>query len=130
MSGILIIGSLLEASPALLAVVPAERMAAGGLPQGTPAPSLIATSVSDVPMHGIRGPARLVTERVQVTIRSLHPEQQIGLLKLVLDACDGVTGSVAGFSAVDVISAGKGPDFRDDADVWITSRDFKVTFRP
>ena len=35
MSGILIIGSLLEASPALLAVVPAERMAAGGLPQPT-----------------------------------------------------------------------------------------------
>lgn len=130
MSGALIIGEMLGQSAGLMAVVPSDNLALGGLPQGTPVPALIVTSISDVSTYGVAGRAQSMTERVQVTILSKHPEQQIDLLKLVLDACDGVTGTVAGFSGVDVTSAGKGADFRDDADVWITSRDFKVTFRP
>jgi hypothetical protein len=107
-----------------------DRVKAGGLPQGTPVPSLVVTSVGDTSAYGIRGAARLTTELVQVTIRAEHPEQRIDLSALVLRACDGVTGTMAGFAAVDVISSGKGPDFTDDADVWLTSRDFRVTFRP
>jgi hypothetical protein len=130
MSGVVIVTDLLVSSPALIVAVPAGQIMGGGLPQGTPTPSLLATSVGTVDDHSLRGPARLITERVQVTIRAGTYRQQKLIERLVRQACDGRSGAIAGYAVTDLVSAGLGPDFRDDADEWLGSLDFRVSFRP
>lgn len=130
MSGTAIISALLCASPTVLAAVPEGNIWSGGLPEGTATPSLLSTSISDVDSHGLTGGARLTTERVQVTIRTATHRERAALIALVKLACDGASGAIAGSAVLDVVSAGKGPDFQDDASVWLTSVDFRVTFRP
>ena len=69
MNGVIVVRSLLVADTGVTALVPAVRIVAGMLAQGTslPAISLMSVSSTDRNIHA-PGPKRRVTERVQVTV--------------------------------------------------------------
>jgi hypothetical protein len=129
MSGVPIILDLLTADAAVTALVPAERIMGGGLSEGVPLPALLVTTVSAHPNARLAGRASHWFERVQVTIRAANYEQTKTLRELVNDACDGLSGVVAGRSGVATTALGPGPDFRTpDSSIWMSSFDFQVTY--
>lgn len=130
MSGVAIAGELLRANAALLAIVPAAQIKAWMLPEGTPNPSIVVTRVSRTKQQFLAAQAVwLVTERVQVTIRSSNGTQRQAILKAGERACADRTGTIAGFANVAVLLAGAGPDFMDDpATIFMGSFDLRVSF--
>ena len=131
MSGVKAIVSLLTGNGALTAVVPAVRIMAGVLPQGTALPhcSIMRVSATDL---NIPTPAtkRQVRELVQVTVlASTYPEQQQVLALVKKAAADQLYPTVSGMSGVTVHTAGTGPDFMDDAaSIYIGTQDFTVIY--
>ena len=129
MSAIKVIRALLAAHAPVLALVPAARIVAGTVPQGTPLPAIGLTEISSVelPTVSLGQRAVQVTARVQVTVHaSTYPEQ-----KAVLQAArlgpGAHTGTVAGVAVRNVMRDVVGPDMTDDeAGVYQQSRDFKV----
>ena len=130
MSGVVIGGELLLTSVPLLAIVPEARIKAWLLAQGMPVPSILVTSVSRVEQQFLaKQPFRLVTERVQATVRAATGEQREAIRGLIRDAWDQRQGTLAGFSNVSVLLAGTGPDFSDDAaSIFMGSIDARVSF--
>lgn len=131
MSAIKVIRALLAAHAPVLALVPAARIVAGTVPQGTPLPAIGLTEISrvELPTVSLGQRAVQVTARVQVTVHaSAYPEQ-----KAVLQAArlgpGAHTGIVAGVAVRSVMRDVVGPDMTDDeAGVYQQSRDFKVVF--
>jgi hypothetical protein len=130
MSGVAIIGELLNASTSLLAVVPTARIMAGALPQNITLPALAVTSISVVDRNTLKdGSTRRVTERVQVTVLAKNYAENGAVLALVRTACASKRGTFAGKTAVVVLLDGAGPDFMDDAaSIWMKTQDFRVSF--
>lgn len=131
MSAVKVIRALLVAHAPVLALVPAARIVAGTVPQGTPLPAIGLTEISrvELPTVSLGQRAVQVTARVQVTVHaSAYPEQ-----KAVLQAArlgpGAHTGTVAGVEVRSVMRDVVGPDMTgDDAGVYQQSRDFKVVF--
>lgn len=130
MSGVSVIGELLNASSALTAVVPAARIKAGSLPQDVTLPALAVTTVSGVDRNILMpGATRMVRERVQVTVLANSYRQKNDVLKLVRSACADKRGDFAGQTSVVVLTESTGPDFMtDDASIWMISQDFAVSY--
>lgn len=130
MSAVKIIRALLLADAATLALVPATRIIAGVLPQGTTLPALAVTEVSGTDHKSLKpGAYARSTSRVQVTVVcSSYPAQKT-LLAAVRHACRDRLGSVAGINGVAVLLDSKGPDFNDDsAGFYMQSQDFSVSY--
>ena len=69
MNGVIVVRSLLVADTEVTALVPAVRIVAGMLAQGTSLPAISLMSVSSTDRNiAAPGPKRMVTERVQVTV--------------------------------------------------------------
>lgn len=131
MSAIKVIRALLAAHAPVLALVPAARIVAGTVPQGTPLPAIGLTEISrvELPTVSLGQRAVQVTARVQVTVHaSAYPEQK-AVLQAARLAPGAHTGTVAGVAVRSVMRDVVGPDMTDDeAGVYQQSRDFKVVF--
>lgn len=128
--GVAIIRSLAVADLTLTALVPAERIAAGVLPQGTELPYVSLQSLSSVDRNILRvSTRRRVTERVQATVvAATYPEVKAAL-KALKTACADKFPAQDDVSEVVVLSEGAGPDFMDEsASLYIGSRDFSVSY--
>lgn len=127
--GVAIIGQLLAAYGALVALVPADTIKAGRLPENCPLPNLLVTTVSVVDRVMLSGFSAFVRERVQVTVRASNYADRKLILGLAKRACAGQRGDFGQLTRASVISAGAGPDFNDEStSIYMGSRDFIVSY--
>jgi hypothetical protein len=130
MDGVAVLRALLIADPAIAGLVPATRIAAGVLPQGTPLDALSIMRVSAGDRNIIKpGATRHVTERVQVTaLAGTYPRLR-ALIKAVKAAAADYVGAVGGLSGVTVHTDSAGPDFMDEQNsIYMSSQDFAVGY--
>jgi hypothetical protein len=129
-NGVVALRTVLIADVALIALVPAARIAAGVMPQGTALPAISITSVSTNDLN-IPNPAttRMVTERVQVTVMAgTYPEQKT-ILAAVKRAAADTRPTVSGIANVTIHTENTGPDFMNDgASIYLGSLDFRVIY--
>ena len=131
MSGLEIIGALLDAYQPFGALVPSGNFDFWQLPTGAGVPSVVGTRISrtEVPFLSVQS-VQLVTERTQWTVRANSGAERGAILRAIRDACRTKTGSIAGYDGVAVLLAGDGPDFKDDeAALYMGSTDIRVSFR-
>jgi hypothetical protein len=130
MSGVVIAGGLLHAHAPLVAVVPRAQIKAWQLPLGAELPSIMIKRVSRTEHQFLAEQrVRLVTERVQATIRAAYGEQRSTIEGLIRAAWAGKSGTISGFANVAVLLAGTGPDFEDEAaTIFMSSVDARVSF--
>lgn len=137
MSGVAIVRALLAAHAPLTALVPAGKIYAGVIPQNVALPAISVTSIStnEQPTVARGGPAKMVRERVQVTVLVKETGDTAGytLLKRALKAAAlgaGVyTGEVLTYQVRSVLEWGAGPEIPvGDDRIYEQSRDFMVTF--
>jgi len=129
MSGIAIVGALLQAHEPLTAAVTAGNIKAGRLSDTAALPTLRLVSISRTERQPLkRGDTVRVTERIAVTAR-VESYREIGpLLMLVRAGCAGKIGTIAGFERTAVLTAGTGPDVLGPGDSFERTQDFSVTF--
>lgn len=131
MSGTAIIRSKLAAHSALTAVIPATRIFAGAVPEGTAIPCIAVTSVSANQRNTLAMIETLkqATERVQVTVYAATYPLQKAYMALIRAACPNSNGTINGFLTDSILPAGDGPDFFDDVlMVYEQSQDFMVKY--
>ena len=128
MSGVTIIGALMEASAPLLAEIPADRIKAGRLPNGVGLTAALVRHVSTLDRVKLDGTTERLTARIAVTVRAKSYREQGVAIALIRAACRGFVGNVAGFSRVSVLSAGLGPDVNGPGNSFEQTQDFKVSF--
>ena len=129
MSDVKVVRYLLANNATLIAQVPATRIMAGPLPQGTTAPAISVTHVSTVRRESVVATAsRLCTSRVQVTVLATTYPTQKSILALVRAALPRSRGTVNGVSVDAILIDSEGPDFTDDAGLYMGSHDFSVTY--
>jgi len=131
MSAVKVIRALLLADAALLALLPAARVVAGVLPQGTLLPAVAITEVSTTETGRIDAQASttLAEGLVQVTVVAASYPAQKQLLDAVRRACNYERGSIAGIPVVSVRRSANGPDFNDpESGFYMQSVDFRVTY--
>ena len=125
-----VIRALLVGTVGVTAKVPAERICAGTMKEGTPLPAIGITEISLLPVSAIDGQAEysVVTSRVQVTaMAKTYPEVK-ELVDLVRRACNFQRGLIAGVSVISILRDTVGPDMADDFGNSFQSIDFKVTY--
>lgn len=130
MNGTAAVRTLLTADATLLALVPATRIMAGNLPQGTALPAISITDVSgvDVQFHDEPG-KRFTTDRVQITILAATYPSLVAVLAAAKAACDAKFPTVSGLLNVVVRTDGQGPYFTDEASsIHMRTQDFKVSY--
>jgi hypothetical protein len=129
MDGTSIIGELMQGNAALTAVVPAEQMKSGRLPDGAPLPSILARSESEVERITLARESRVhITERIAVTVRAGDYRSAKAIDRLVREACAGFVGEAAGLTGVSVLPAGRGPDLNGPGGTYERTRDFRVSY--
>ncbi len=129
MTGVDIVGELLNSDEPLIAAVPAGQIKAGALPDGVVLPTLLVRMTSNVERQMLKRGATVRTiERISVTVRAASYRDQGAVMKLVVKACAGRTGSIAGADNVSVLTAGRGPDLRGPGNSFEQTQDFRVSF--
>jgi len=129
MTGVDIVGELLNSDEPLIAAIPAGQIKAGALPDGVALPTLLVRMTSNVERQMLkRGPTVRTMERISVTVRAESYRDQVTTMKLVVKACAGRTGSIAGADNVSVLTAGRGPDLRGPGNSYEQTQDFRVSF--
>jgi len=129
MSDVKVIRYLLANSAGLTAVVPATRIMAGPIPQGTALPAIAVSHVSGVWNSEISAQGRQCTARVQVTVMAASYVQQKQIMPLVRAAVPRTRGTVNGVSVDSILREPDGPDFRDDeVGLFMQTQDFIVKF--
>lgn len=141
MSGVAVIVSLLKASTAITALVPAAKIMAGDLPLNTVLPAISVTEIDAQPRLTVamNEPNRMHTERVQVSVLFKGPQGTpagtgypgvYSVMKLLLAACPHTHGTVNGITVVAIQPDTEGPDLSDDATaLYSRSRDFIVKWK-
>ena len=129
MSGVSVIGELLNGYAPLTGIIPVARIKAGDLPQGVELPALAVTSVSVVDTNMLStGEKRRIRERVRVTVLAPNYRNKTAIMRLVKLACADKRGNFADMTDVSVLTDGAGPDFMsDDATIWMSTQDFSVS---
>lgn len=131
MSGVKVLRHLLTQAAAVTALVPAERIAAGVVPQGATLPAISLTKVSGVPHNplAVSGVSVLHTDRVQVSALAEYYASMEAILVAVLAACPNQHGNVAGVQLDAIVPDSEGPDLHDPAiGLFERSRDFMVSY--
>lgn len=130
MSGVAIARYLLANNSAMIVAVPAARIFAGAV-QGTTYPAIAVNSITGVSRNtvGMNETARMITERVQVTVYAGTYALQKQLLGLVRGALPNKHGTVNTFNCDSVLPESEGPDIFDDVlIIYEQSQDFMVKF--
>lgn len=129
MSGVRIIGALLEDDAQVISKVPADRMKAGLLPDGIQLPALVVVEISSVERPALRrGLTVRTTDRVRVTVRAGNYRDRGLIIDLVKNCCAGRTGNIGGGTDVAIRHAGKGPDLVGAGSIFEKSIDFRVSY--
>jgi hypothetical protein len=131
MSDVIVMRHLLVESGPLIAVIPANKIFAGQIPQNTPLPAIAINSISNVEQKKVQdhGDWVLMTSRTQVTVVANSYVQQKALIQLIGLAVKGGPRVVAGIPVKNVLRDIVGPDQRDDAvGMFIQTRDFRVIY--
>ena len=130
MDGVAAIRQLLVADASLTALVPATRIQAGDMPQGTTLPAISITRVSSVDRNLPNpGTYRHVRDRVQVNVLAATYPQQRAVLSAIRAAAADQFPTVSGLTRVTVHTDGAGPDFMNEAaSIYLGSQDFIVTY--
>ncbi|PHV13895.1 hypothetical protein CSQ90_26030 [Janthinobacterium sp. BJB303] len=131
MSAIKVIRALLVAHAPVLALVPATRIVAGTVPQGTPLPAIGLTEISrvEMPTASLAQRAVQVTARVQVTVHAGTYTEQKAVLQAARLGPGAHTGTIDGVAVRSVVRDAVGPDLKDEAaSIFEQCRDFKVVF--
>lgn len=132
MSGVAIVRALLAAHAPVLAMVPAARVFAGTIPQGSVLPAVGVTMVGDseqgTTARNLR--TKMIRERIQVTVLVKEDYAKFkNLLKATSLGAGIHNGVVVGFVVRSVLPWGTGPEIPPDDDrILEQSRDFMVTF--
>lgn len=126
MADVKVVRALLTADAALAAVVPAARIMAGHISQGTALPAVAVSHISTVRYQP--GAAPLKTSRVQVTVMAENYPQQKSVLALVVAALPRTRGDVAGLYVDSITPDIEGPD-QADADTGICFQTYDVIVR-
>ena len=119
---------LLANNSTLNAQVPASRIFAGVIPQGTAAPAIAVTHVSTVRPQMVNAASKLCVSRVQVTVMAASYASQKAVLALVRAALPRSRGSVNGVAVDSILPDIEGPDFTDEAGLYMGSIDYRVTY--
>lgn len=130
MEGVAVIRQVLAANAALIALVPAMRIQAGDMPQGTalPAISIVRVSSTDRNLPN-PGTYRHVRDRVQVNVMASTYPQQRAVLAAIRAAAADQFPTVSGIIRVTIHTDGAGPDFiNEQASIYVGSQDFIVTY--
>lgn len=132
MSGAAIVRQLLAQDPVVGALVPANQIRAGIVPQGTAMPAIGVHTISESEEGTMsrRYPQKLMRERVQVTV---YGGADYAMMKKLMKATalgPGThRGNVVGFDVRSVMPWGVGPEIPPGDDkIYEQSRDFMVTF--
>src|SRR5688572_15144732 len=111
MSGAAIVGTLLRANAALIAVVPAAKIFNGVIPINTVLPAISITEVSAVDTRTLRmTETPLITSRVQVTVQTKNYAQQKQVIELIRKALPHTRGTVGSYSVDRILPDSAGPD--------------------
>ncbi len=120
---------LLANNVGLIAQVPAARISAGILPQGTALPAISITLVSNNYGQQINGQSSWNISRVQVTVIASTYVQQAAIMALVKAAVPRSRGTINGVAVESILREGEGPDFIDpDTSFYMQSIDYIVQF--
>lgn len=132
MSGAAIVRDLLAKWPALTALVPAGRIIAGQIPQGTTLPAVAVSPISGgekVSTSARNLPKKMTEERVQVTVWAKDYPTMERVLKAAALGPGVHTGTVLGYRVNSVLPDRMGPYIGPAGDeIHERSRDFMVTF--
>lgn len=131
MSGASIVGTLLRANAALIAVVPAAKIFNGVIPITTTLPAISIAEVDAVETRTVRMSADdvLTTSRIQVTVQAKSYATQKQVIELVRKALPHTRGTVGSYWVDSILPDSAGPDMQDtDTTIYMQSRDFRVTF--
>ncbi len=130
MNGVIAVRSLLVADTGVTALVPAARIVAGVIPQGTGLPTISLMSVSSMDRNiPAPGPKRRVIERVQVTVLARTYPEAKSLIATVRAAAADRMPVVEGLTDVTVHTDSSGPDFLDEeTGIHMQTQDFRVSF--
>lgn len=129
MSDVKVIRYLLANSAPLTAVVNAEKIVAGEVPQGTPMPAVFVQHRSGVWSKEVSGQGRLCRARVQVTVMAASYAQQKQIMRLVCAAVPRTRGVIAGVNVDSILREDDGPDFSNsDAGIFLQAQDFMVLY--
>jgi len=129
MTGVDILGELVLTDASLIAAIPPAQIKAGALPENVVLPALLFRMTSNVERQMLKRGATVRTiERVSVTVRAVSYDEQRAAMALVVKACAGRTGSIAGADNVSVLTAGRGPDLRGPGNTFEQTQDFRVSF--
>lgn len=124
--------ALLTAHAPLTALVPAVRIFAGVVPQGTALPNVSIQEVDEFETPTIARMQQTTQNRsrVQVTVHTASYAAQKQILAAAKLGHGTHRGTYAGFKTLSVLPAGVGPDLNnlDDDGIYEQSRDFMVTF--
>ena len=130
MNGVIAVRSLLVADTGVTALVPASRIVAGTIPQGTALPAISLMAVSSVDRNvPAPGPKRRVTERVQVTVLAASYPAAKAIIRAVRAAAADQMPAIDGLTDVTVHTDSAGPDFLDEeTGIHMQTQDFRVSF--
>ncbi|UNK78120.1 DUF3168 domain-containing protein [Sphingopyxis granuli] len=130
MNGVIVVRSLLVADTGVTALVPAVRIVAGMLPQGTLLPAISLMSVSSTDRNiAAPGPKRRVTERVQVTVLAASYPAAKAIMRAARAAAADRMPAIDGLTDVTVHTDSAGPDFLDEeTGIHMQTQDFRVSF--
>lgn len=130
MPAVKVITYLLTNNSPLIAVVPADRIMAGKLPQGTALPAISIMHISTVGRKTAKPSVNeFCTSRIQVTVLGKTYPEKIAVLELVKTALPNTKGTVAGVKLDSILSGPEGPDFDDDdIGACMRSKDYMVQY--
>ena len=128
MSDVKAVRYLLANNATLTAQVPADRIFSGIVPQGTAPPTIAVTHVSTVRPQMVNTASKLCVSRVQVTVMAASYATQKSVLALVRAALPRSRGSVNGVAVDSILIDTEGPDFTDEAGLYMGSIDYRVTY--
>ena len=127
MSGVAIVRYKLANYANLTAVVPATRIQAGVLPQGTALPTISVTLVSGMTGLHLAAPSGLHIDRVQITVDAASYPQVRQILALCRAALPYTRGTVNSIACDSILPDIEGPDGFDDLlKTYFQSQDFIV----
>ena len=129
MTGVAIVGAAMRQYFPLHALIPADRIKAGGLPEGVLLPALLLRTISVVDRHWLkRGETIRSIARVSATVRAASYRDQCEAIRLVRAACSAEIEPIAGVLSMSILTAGTGPDVRGPGNSFEQAQDFRVSF--
>lgn len=129
MSGVAIVRYKLANASAVTDVVPATRVQAGVLPEGTAFPLISIAQVSSVPLNQVSKTSGLRVDRVQITVEATSYVRVREILALVRAALPYTRGTVNNIACDSIVPSVEGPDgFDNNLMSYFQSQDYIVTW--